>query len=191
GIDYKSLKTKDKKNLSKANLKNSEDTNILLTVARLTIGKGFKTMLVTYDKLIKDSNKKYHWFIAGDGDFKVDFEDTIKSLGLEKNITLLGRLTTEELVPYYKGADCFWLLSPDETFGLVYLEASYFNLGSIGYCKTGVKEAITEGVNGYYYEPFDDLELLVEKCKSLKKLRKPMTICNKYQISTFVNNILD
>lgn len=168
-----------------------QQKRVLLSVSRLTKIKGYDDMLSSFKTLVTTSTTDYHWIIAGDGDYRDEFEQKIREYGLEQYITITGHLSQHELIPYYQRADCFWLLSHHETYGLVYLEAAFFNLASIGYDRTGVKEAIHPGINGYFFSQNDNLESLIEKCMQLKITRTPHTICENYSIECFVNHLVD
>jgi glycosyltransferase involved in cell wall biosynthesis len=121
----------------------------LLTVCRLTRMKGFDSKLNLIKDLVNNHKVALKWTIIGDGDYKEALYKKVVSEKLTNYVEFKGRVDRNKLRGHYIKADVFLLLSDyDESFGLVYLEASSCGLPSIGYRKGGVVEAIQDGVNG-------------------------------------------
>ena len=83
----------------------------------------------------------------------------------------------KDIEKYYREAAIFVLSSRNEGFAMVLLEAMCFSLPSVSYsCKTGPKEVISDGENGFLVEP-GDTEGFAEKMELLmndEALRKRM-----------------
>lgn len=62
-------------------------------------------------------------FIAGEGESRVELENSIRELSLESSVTLLGLVDNHELPRYYHAADLFVLPSRLEAFPTVAAEA--------------------------------------------------------------------
>jgi glycosyltransferase involved in cell wall biosynthesis len=84
--DY--LPTTESVNLLKKEL-NLEDHIVFLNVSRLHRGKGQLDLLKAF-KVLNAQNPNTVLLIAGEGSFRGELEDLIKSLGLKKNVFLLG-----------------------------------------------------------------------------------------------------
>ena len=95
---------------------------ILLSVSRLVHDKGFSRMIDIFSQIVS-SNPNFHWIIIGDGPYLQDIISQLKLKSLISNVSIIGNVMREELPLYYSNSDIFWLLSPSESFGLVYLEA--------------------------------------------------------------------
>lgn len=67
--------------------------------------------------------------------------------------TFPGYMRGEELVAAYRAADMFLFPSTTETFGLVALEAMACNIPVVAARAGGVLDIITDGVNGFYFDP--------------------------------------
>lgn len=147
-----------------------DDALLLFSAGRLVEEKGFLDMLVLFEQAQRTLPNLF-WQIAGDGPLRNKLEENISRLGLQKRIRLLGYLPRNQLATYYSSADIFWLLSrrKDETFGLVYLEAAWFGCPSIALPVSGVPEAISKGVSGYFYEPGCDLSRLIQMAAQLDR----------------------
>jgi len=68
---------------------NLEEQIVFLNVSRLHKGKGQLDLLKAF-KVLNTQNPNTVLLIAGEGSFRRELEDLIKSLGLEKNVFLLG-----------------------------------------------------------------------------------------------------
>jgi len=138
---------------------------VILTVSRLYPRKGFGTILKAL-RLILDENPNVpiKYFIIGGGEEKKKIESLIYQLNLEKYATLLGPVDDLLKNQYYKLSDLFILVpkiqkDSIEGFGIVYIEANYFNVPVIGSYSGGVKIAIEDGKTGFLIPPKDKVEL--------------------------------
>ncbi|MBY7868478.1 glycosyltransferase family 4 protein [Vibrio fluvialis] len=124
------------------------DCKILFSASRLIKEKGYDDLLQYFQTLLKQ-DLRWHWVIAGDGDYFNVLKDKVTAMGLEHSIHFLGSVARERLKYYYSSADIFCLLSRmDESFGLVYEEARSCGCPSIAREQLGVREAIIEGISG-------------------------------------------
>ena len=65
----------------------------------------------------------------------------VKNLNLEKEVSVLGYVSTKNLIKYYNCSDIFIMLSKGEGFGIVYLEAMSCGLPTIGFGFWGKRQA--------------------------------------------------
>lgn len=152
------------KSLSKEKLDIPDDGKIIFTACRLVEEKGIFVQLSLFSELC-EKHKNIYWVVAGDGVDRGRFVDEIKNLNLQGRVILLGKVHRSDIGMYYKLANVFWMISERETMGLVYIEASLFGVPSIGYERHGVKEAISPGRSGFFYDPStfeSDLEYCLE-----------------------------
>lgn len=118
------------------------EKNNIIAVGRLEPEKGFEDLIDVVSKAIK-KNKNLKLTIIGDGSQRKKIETKIKELKLEKNITITGYLTQEELKKYYEKASLLINTSYEESFGLVLIEAASYGIPSIAFsCALGAKEII-------------------------------------------------
>ncbi len=118
------------------------EKNNIIAVGRLEPEKGFEDLIDVMSKVIK-KNKNLKLTIIGDGSQRKKIETKIKSLKLEKNITITGYLTQEQIKKYYQKASLLINTSYEESFGLVLIEAASYGIPSIAFsCALGAKEII-------------------------------------------------
>ena len=129
-----------------------EESRVLFTACRLIEDKGIFNQLELFEQLTRKIPNLY-WLVAGEGEDKQRFKESVEKKGLQDRVRLLGFIPRKNLGAYYRMADIFWMLSvrDGETMGLVYLEAALFGTPSIGLKKYGVVEVIDEGKSGYFY----------------------------------------
>ena len=126
----------------------------IISVGRLCIEKHFEDVILVVKRLVDDGIKDFHWFIIGDGDIRMQLEEFIKELRVEKYITLLGKKNN----PYswIKYADIYVHSSYVESQGLTILEAMTLNVPCVVCRSAGPSEFIVDGVNAIMTEPNPD-----------------------------------
>ena len=88
------------------------------------------------------------------------------------NIYLLGRIPRNEVLKLMEESDVFVMISKDETFGLVYLEAMSKGCIVIASKNEGMDGIIEHGVNGYLCQAGNEEEL-VEVLREIRNLSAP------------------
>ncbi|MDP3766289.1 MAG: glycosyltransferase family 4 protein [Nanoarchaeota archaeon] len=153
---------------------------ILLSVCSLVPKKGIDIIIKVLPRIIKEfPNLMY--LVVGDGPEKEKLTNLTNNLCLEKNIKFLGTKMGSELANYYNICDIFILMSRDlkytiESFGIVYIEASYFGKPVIAGVSGGTKDAVIDWQTGFLVKS-DDTENIVKKLALLiknKKLREKL-----------------
>ncbi len=81
------------------------------------------------------------------------------------NVEFLGRIPRESIISHLKDADVFVMISKDEIFGLVYLEAMALGVIPIGSRNEGIDGIIIDGYNGFLCEAGnkDELSSIIER----------------------------
>ena len=128
----------------------------LLFVGRLVERKNVQTVL---EALYRLGLKNYEFDIIGDGPYKEQLEDYCSSLGLSDYVHFVGRIPRDEVMKYSKDAHYFVMVSRDEAYGLVYLEAMANHCIPIGAINEGGDGIIQDRVNGYLCKAGDVSEL--------------------------------
>ena len=125
----------------------------LLSVGRLLERKGFDAVLSALPALI-ETYPEIHYDIIGAGPSETDLADQIKRLGLQRNVTLRGEVSEDELLKAYATHDIFVMPNREtasgdtEGFGLVFLEANAAGMPVIAGDAGGAPDAVTDGENG-------------------------------------------
>ena len=125
------------------------------------------------------------YLIVGEGPDRQRLEDLTAHLGLQAQVSFLGRLELSEIVELYNLADLFVMLSreepPDvEGFGLVFLEAAACGLPSVGGRSGGIPDAIDEGKSGWLVDPSNIEEIaatIIDLLKSPERLECASEFC--------------
>ena len=127
---------------------------LLFSVGRLIKRKGFD-MAIEAMAIVHASNPQAKLVIAGEGEKLNELEVRIKELNLSGVVTMVGRLTHDELVSFYQNCDIFLMPNREldngdtEGFGLVFLEANAFYKPVIGGNAGGAVDAIVHGETGF------------------------------------------
>jgi glycosyltransferase involved in cell wall biosynthesis len=141
---------------------------VLLSVSRLEKEKGNDVVIDVIEKL-KVDYPKIKYLIVGDGDAKEYLRQIVKTKNLEENVFFVGNVDQKELANYYSVSDIFVLPSRrgiKESFGLIYIEASWFELSIVGTNHGGVPEVIVDNETGYTPNPesLDEIERVIREC---------------------------
>lgn len=120
----------------------SNDTKILLTVARLEAEKNYPELLEHFASL----GEGYALFALGRGSMLEELEEKARELGVSDRVFFPGYVHRDEIWNYYRDADAFVLLSKAEALGVVLWEAMYLSVPVIGSDVPGILESL--GVQG-------------------------------------------
>ena len=153
------------------NRKQNKNCYKILSVGRLVKYKGYKNLINAISLL----PKKYFLNIIGDGPEKEDLLNLIDTLNLKNRVKLLGNLNDRKKFNEYQRADLFVLSSNSrkEAFGLVLIEAMYYNLPILScYIKgSGVNEVNLKGLICYKNNK-EDLSKCIKKAINKIKVKK-------------------
>lgn len=139
-IDYINYKHKIKKN-----------EKVFLFVGRINLVKNI-LFIADSIKAVKDKcpKLKFKMLFVGSGQDMEILEEHVKSLGIENEVIMCGRVMDRyELSCYYKRADLFLFPSIYDTSGIVRIEAASQSTPGLFLKNTAIASTITENVNGF------------------------------------------
>ena len=143
-------------------------------VGRLVSYKRVDAIIKALSKL---NNKNWQFNIIGEGAAKNELETLSKQLRCEENINFCGRIPRDEVMKMLEDTHIFVMISENEIFGLVYLEAMAASCITIASKRGGVDGIIIDNQNGYLCNEGDENDLLdklhtifTEKDSKLKQL---------------------
>lgn len=140
------------------------DAFVVATLARLTPNKGTADLIEAVAR-VPDPTHRLRLIVAGDGEQRNSLEAQA-SEHLQDRALFLGRVP--DTADVYAAADVFCLPSiADEGFGLVFIEAAFHGVPSIGTNIGGIPEAIADGKTGLLV-PVKDPAALAEAIVRLR-----------------------
>ncbi len=132
--------------------------NKVLFIGRLTAQKDPMAALKIFHQL---NNPDAKLEFIGDGDLEKSLKDVTTKLGLEKQVSFLGR--QNDLIQFLQNTNVLILTSKFEGFGMVLAEAIACGVPIISFdCPTGPSEIVIEDVNGYLV-PQGNREMFVKR----------------------------
>ena len=192
GVDIHQFEGKSadyKKICKKYNI--SENDTVLITVGRLVKRKGVNWFIRNVMPELKDKNIKY--LIVGDGEDRENIEKSISDFGLHDKVKMLGRVDFETLNAVYTNADVF--IMPNihvdgdmEGFGLVAVEASLAGLSVVASGIEGIKDAISDGKNGFLLESGNVKQFrdkIIDISENRQQYKKTAKLHRQYTIDTY------
>ena len=128
--------------------------NFALIVARMAAEERYKghDLLLELWPRLRSELPNVTLLIVGDGDDRLRLMEKANSLGLARHVTFLGRVSDETLADLYQRCALFVMPSPQEGFGLVFVEAMRSGAASIGGIGAAA-EVIEHGVTGMVVDP--------------------------------------
>lgn len=130
----------------------------IISVGNLKLEKGFRLLIKAVGKLIQ-SKYDIQVCIIGKGEEKERLLSDINSLGLNSNFIFTGDICNTLVRNLYPLFDAFVLPSYSESFGIVYIEAMYAGLPTVGVKGQGIDGVIKHGINGFLVNPQDVTDL--------------------------------
>lgn len=121
--------------------------------------------------------------IIGSGPEEERLKRKIYDNNLENSVNLLGKLSRDEAINKMRYSDCFTMISENEVFGLVYLEAMACGCLTIASIGGGIDGIIQDGVNGFLSEQGDSVKLanVYEKIIQMSEQEKDCIRKNAYE----------
>lgn len=144
----------------------------VICVGRLV---GYKNIDVTISAVSTAfEGTDYSFDIVGVGPLEEQFKTQIKSGKLEQHVHLSGRMPREQLQEKMRDSDIFVLISSNEVFGMVYVEAMLQGCIVVAAKFSGVDGIIVDGENGFLCEAGNEEELktVLKKIDSLSSEEK-------------------
>lgn len=164
-------------------------------VGRLGQEKSIDTLIHHFSAHFRDS-AGYKLFIIGDGPEKAPLEEMVRTLGMEKQIFLLGKIEHSELPAYYQAFDLFATASTTEMHSISMLEAMASGLYSVIAYDPKNEQQICPGISGEMFEDGEKFRALLEKEMSMSeedrvaRREKLEDYMKQYGSGEFIDSIL-
>jgi glycosyltransferase involved in cell wall biosynthesis len=147
----------------------SNRTNNFIFIGQLIERKYPSQLLHAIKEVFPEKN--YHISFVGGGYKEEEILSTAKLLDIIDNVTLIGKTSRDQIIHYLDISDIFIMISRDEVFGLVYLEAMARGCITIGSRNEGIDGVIEHGTNGFLCEAgnSEELSAILKHINSLSK----------------------
>jgi glycosyltransferase involved in cell wall biosynthesis len=126
----------------------------LLCVGHLSPQKGVEEMI---DALTQEGLPAWQLEIVGrldvDAAYVARIREAIARHPFARQIHLMGALYGDDLIAAYRRAELMMLASPEEGFGMAYLEAMAMGLPVVASAQGAAPELIGDGCEGWLFEP--------------------------------------
>lgn len=170
---YSGIPEKYTKDLVSKKFKN--DLNSFLFVGVL-IKRKYPSLII--DAIMNVYTNDFRLNFIGEGYESKRIKSKIKKNNISEHVYLSGRLSRDEVWKQMKESDCFIMISKNEAYGLVYLEAMAAGCITIAGKNEGFDGVIEDGYNGFLCEPGNVHEL----SEIIKRINN-MSISQKQEIS--------
>lgn len=183
-------------NIHRVRGKASEKADKYLYVGQLIESKNVDTIIRALNIAYPD--KKFILNIVGIGALEVKLKSLVAELHLSNNVNFLGRIPREKVIETMRNSEIFTMVSKNEAFGLVYLEAMCSECIVVASRDEGIDGVIINGENGFLCSAGNEFELadIYKKIRNLspseKKvlLDKSLKTVNEFTDSKVANRYL-
>ena len=136
------------------------DAHRMITVGRFDYLKGMD-YLVEAAKIVLERHPDWQWDVYGDGPDLEAVRQQVQEAGLEDRLHLMG--ARSDIYERYGRYSLYVMTSRSEGLPMVLLEAKSQGLPVVSFdCRTGPREILSDGVDGFLVPPYDT-GLLAEK----------------------------
>ncbi|MFL2901334.1 MAG: glycosyltransferase family 4 protein [Candidatus Pelagibacterales bacterium] len=171
-VDF--ISDEDRENVKKI-IKNASP--IITTLARVEKRKGHKFVINAISEL-KSKFPDMLYLVAGKGPYLDEIKKYVRMLKLEKNVMFLGWITEPEKSLVLQNSDLF-IMTPTkvgesvEGFGMVFIDAAFHGIASIGTLSGGISDAVIDNKTGLLCEEGnqDSITRSIDKLLSNRELR--------------------
>lgn len=144
-------------------------------VSRLSKKKG-QLLLVEAAYQLAQKGINFELVLAGDGEMRAEVEESIKRLGLTRQIRITGWISSSQVREEILAARALVLPSFDEGLPVVIMEAMALRRPILATYVSGIPELVTTGEHGWLFPAgsIDDLATAMQDCllKSPEELQK-------------------
>lgn len=133
-----------------------EDAPIVTYVGRLDAEKHLPVLLRAFVR-VQAAIPDAHLLIVGDGTERVNLVAMARELGIDRHVTLTGRVSDEDLEQLHRVGTVFTMPSPAELQSIATLEAMASGQPVVAVDAGALKELCQDQRNGYLCEQDDDV----------------------------------
>ncbi len=163
-------------------------TPVLFSACVFYHRKGLGDLISAFEKAA-EKNSEIVLRLAGDGEERAMVEAQIAESPVKDRITLLGKISREEVYEEMSRATLFILLGWDEPFATVYLESMAHGLPIIACDDGGINDVVDSGVNGFFVPPREPAKAAeaILKLVSDPALRSEISVNNRRLMEECLN----
>lgn len=137
----------------------------ILCPARLIEQKNLGMLLEAFFQVAAEFQEA-KLLIVGSGPKEAELKNKARNLGLEKKVEFLPAMSPPKLGKLYQATEIVTLVSKNEGFGLVLVEAFLFQKPVVAARSGGIPDIVTDGENGFLVDPDNPDEM----ARAFKKL---------------------
>jgi glycosyltransferase involved in cell wall biosynthesis len=152
-----------------------DDNDFLIaTIGNMHVGKGYDILTKVIIETADEQRLKY--VVIGDGVLRNEFEEQNKKMISSEKLICTGSLSHTEAMEILSQSDLFYLPTRFETLGMVFAEAGFCSIPSIGTRTGAVPEIIENGLTGYLIQQ-DSVD---EAVNHIMELAQDSMLCERY-----------
>lgn len=144
-----------------------DDAKMILFLGRISQEKNLGELL-DYFKAYISSHDNVYLVTVGSGPYTDILKSKVINMGLTHRVIVHDGVPHNTIRKYYDAADVFASASMSETQGLTFYEALYCGIPVIAKDRECLEGAITEGVNGAFFDDAESFEKALDSVIDIK-----------------------
>lgn len=154
GLNLDRFRERRGREASRLSLALPPDAPLVGTAARLVPHKRID-LFIAICRRVADRRPGVRFLVLGDGPERAALEALRHRLGLDDRLRFLERLSSEQVVAYFRSLDVFVLPTRREGFGMVFAEAMAMETPVVAPRQPPMDEIVTDGDTGFLVDPDD------------------------------------
>ena len=146
-----------------------DDDKIILFIGRLEDEKRPIDLIYLFQRIL-ESDSSYKLLIVGKGSLKEQMLLEVEKLQLSDAVRYIEQVQNSDVWELYRLCDVFVNLNKHEIFGMVLLEAMYYECKVVAWQAPGPNYIIENGISGYLVSDNDELMSCIKR--ENEKIRK-------------------
>lgn len=138
---------------------------------------------------LRRARPKAHLYLIGDR-WEVGYDRWIEQLadelGVRSGVTLVGKVSQEDMVTYLRTADVYVSMSEHEGFGVPLIESMYLGLPVVAFGASAVPETMADSGVLFYRKDYEHLAELIDLLLADEPLRKRLTDHQRARVEAFL-----
>lgn len=132
---------------------------VFLYVGSISPRKGWRYLIDAARLLVDRGTREFSVLFVGGGEQEEEMRAVVNEHGLTDIVHQIGSVAYHNLGPYYRSSDVFVTPSRADTWGVAVLEAMAFGKAVLCSKYVGTRQMISNGENGFIFDPFDVQQL--------------------------------
>lgn len=153
----------------------TQKDKVILFIGRMIKEKEPLKMVTLFSK-VREKDPSYKLLIVGSGELLAEVKEAIQSMNLYNAVKIIERIPNEDIWQLYRIAECLVNLNQREIYGMVLLEAMYYECKVVAWKAPGPNFIVSDKETGYLVSSDEEIIEAIELNDDMKCAMKKRVI---------------